>query len=172
MLSLMHSGRVAQCVCTVAKVSGTSMQPTLNAAEYPQRVPFFLDHVLINRLATRRYDFQRGDVVTLWSPESQGTVLIKRIVGVAGDWVSVPVRAINWLYCCWTGLLRLLRVLCRCADRAQPASAQACATRAVLGGGRQCRCQPRFQCVWSCAFSFAYRGGVLRGLAAVESKAD
>jgi signal peptidase I len=68
------------------------MQPTLNAAEYPQRVPFFLDHVLINRLATRRCDFQRGDVVTLWSPETQGTVLIKRIVGVAGDWVSVPVR--------------------------------------------------------------------------------
>jgi signal peptidase I len=79
------------------------MQPTLNAAEYPQRVPFFLDHVLINRLATRRYDFQRGDVVTLWSPESQGTVLIKRIVGVAGDWVSVPVRtntlatSLSWL---------------------------------------------------------------------------
>lgn len=95
--------RDAQCVCTVAKVSGTSMQPTLNAAEYPQRVPFFLDHVLINRLATRRYDFQRGDVVTLWSPESQGTVLIKRIVGVAGDWVSVPVRtntlaaSLSWL---------------------------------------------------------------------------
>jgi hypothetical protein len=81
----------AQCVGTVAKVSGTSMQPTLNAAEYPQRVPFFLDHVLINRLAARRYDFQRGDVVTLWSPESQGTVLIKRVVGVAGDWVRVPV---------------------------------------------------------------------------------
>lgn len=91
-LCVVFAGHRAQCVCTVAKVSGTSMQPTLNAAEYPQRVPFFLDHVLINRLAARQYDFQRGDVVTLWSPEAQGTVLIKRIVGVAGDWVSVPVR--------------------------------------------------------------------------------
>lgn len=96
------------------------MQPTLNAAEYPQRVPFFLDHVLINRLATRKYDFQRGDVVTLWSPESQGTVLIKRIVGVAGDWVSVPVQANPLLILLWEGLMACLLswpvCWCHCTD--------------------------------------------------------
>jgi inner membrane protease subunit 1 len=38
----------------------------------------------------RRCTFARGDVVTLWSPESTNTELIKRVVGMAGDWVRVP----------------------------------------------------------------------------------
>ena len=89
--------RAVQSVGTVAKVSGTSMQPTLNHAEFPARMPFFLDHVFINRLAARRHKYEVGDIVTLWSPEAPGTVLIKRVVGLAGQWVSVPVRRLSVL---------------------------------------------------------------------------
>ena len=81
-----------QCVVSVAKVSGTSMQPTLNDAEFPQRLPTFQDHVLINRLSARRHSFVRGDIVTLWSPEASNTCLIKRVVGMPGDWVRVPTK--------------------------------------------------------------------------------
>jgi signal peptidase I len=42
-----------QCVGSVAKVSGTSMQPTLNHADFPDRLPFFKDHVFINKIAAR-----------------------------------------------------------------------------------------------------------------------
>ena len=133
-------------VGTVAKVSGTSMQPTLNAAEYPQRTPFFLDHVFINRMAARRHSYQRGDVVTLWSPEKEGTVLIKRVVGCAGDWVRVPVttctlpRALAWPCAALppSPLRRPMHtdgtVLLRVADGAQPPPVEARATRPVLGG--------------------------------------
>jgi inner membrane protease subunit 2 len=79
-----------QNVASVAKVSGTSMQPTLNEADIGGKPPFFQDYVLINKVAARRLNYERGDVVTLWSPESDNTCLIKRVVGLAGDWVRVP----------------------------------------------------------------------------------
>eukprot|EP01052_Picozoa_sp_SAG31_P040646 SAG31_NODE_5938_length_2249_cov_2.764651_2_plen_76_part_00 len=42
------------------------------------------------QLATRRNSYRRGDVVTLWSPENENAMLIKRVIGVPGDWVRVP----------------------------------------------------------------------------------
>ena len=39
---------------------------------------------------TRRHGYVRGAVVTLWSPEDERVMLIKRVIGLPGDWVRVP----------------------------------------------------------------------------------
>ena len=45
------------------QVSGGSMQPTLNPAEYPALRPWFQDYIFVNKLAVRNFVFTRGDVV-------------------------------------------------------------------------------------------------------------
>lgn len=63
----------------VARVEGTSMQPTLNPdLRYP-------DYVFLNRWTIRNLDIQRGDIVCVVSPKEPSHTLIKRVVGLAGD---------------------------------------------------------------------------------------
>ncbi|CAG8516763.1 3582_t:CDS:2 [Paraglomus brasilianum] len=59
------------------------LQPTLN----PDNNQLNRDLVLLNRLAALRHQYQRGDVVTLWSPTDPTRTIIKRIVAVEGDYV-------------------------------------------------------------------------------------
>ncbi|KAK4537868.1 hypothetical protein CDCA_CDCA14G3893 [Cyanidium caldarium] len=64
---------------SVSPVEGTCMQPVLNPA--PPR-----DHVLVNRLAPRLYQFRRGDIVTAQAPDGSGRkVVVKRLVALEGD---------------------------------------------------------------------------------------
>ena len=64
------------------EVEQSSMVPTVNPGEY----------VLIDKISPRFSDYQRGDIVVFQPPEGfgQGGVpFIKRVIGVAGDTVSL-----------------------------------------------------------------------------------
>jgi inner membrane protease subunit 2 len=70
------------CLCVV---EGRSMQPTFN----PQGCQL-VDRVLLDKLSARTYNFTRGDVVVLRSPEDPKLRLIKRLIALPGDWVTAP----------------------------------------------------------------------------------
>eukprot|EP00850_Spirogloea_muscicola_P015388 SM000117S25508 [mRNA] locus=s117:199314:200425:+ [translate_table: standard] len=48
------------------------------------------DRVVLEKLSVRRCAFRRGDVVVLRSPEERGALLVKRLIALPGDWVTVP----------------------------------------------------------------------------------
>ncbi|MGG5260463.1 signal peptidase I [Phycicoccus avicenniae] len=60
------------------EVPSGSMAPTLAAGS----------HVLVDHVGPRLTGYHRGDVVVLTSP-TDGTLLVKRVAGVAGDDVSI-----------------------------------------------------------------------------------
>ena len=72
------------------------MQPTLNPDNQKWRCR---DWVLVNKLGLRKYQFNRGDVVMLRyclsarlncrSPQDPTRFLVKRIVGLPGDWIQL-----------------------------------------------------------------------------------
>lgn len=61
------------------RVDGSSMIPTLQNGEF----------VLVNRMAYRIGDPQRGDIIVFRSINENGLDLIKRIIGLPGDRVQV-----------------------------------------------------------------------------------
>jgi signal peptidase I len=61
------------------RVENISMQPTLHEGEF----------VLVNKLAYRLGDFQRGDVIVFHYPRNPSEDYIKRVIGLPGDTVSV-----------------------------------------------------------------------------------
>lgn len=67
-----------------AKVEGESMQPVLNP-----RGSTICDFVLLNKWAVRHGKYDRGDIVVLISPRDANHILIKRIIGLEGDTVSL-----------------------------------------------------------------------------------
>ena len=64
---------------TVTPVEGRSMQPTLNDGVSSR------DAVCLDRLFAHSYE--RGDVVVLHSPTDPTEMVLKRVVGMGGDWV-------------------------------------------------------------------------------------
>ncbi|KAK6619151.1 Mitochondrial inner membrane protease subunit 2 [Polyplax serrata] len=66
----------------VARVDGTSMQPSLNP------LPGQADFVVLNKWAVRNYEIERGDIISLISPKNPDQRFIKRVVGLEGDIVS------------------------------------------------------------------------------------
>ena len=60
------------------QVSGLSMSPTLDDRDY----------LLVDRVFFKRAGLKRGDLVVFQQPQ-QGPFLVKRVVGVAGDVVSI-----------------------------------------------------------------------------------
>lgn len=66
----------------IARVDGVSMQPTLNPDSKTT------DYVFLNHWSVRRYNIHRGDVISFISPKSPDRFLIKRVVGLAGDFIS------------------------------------------------------------------------------------
>ncbi|XP_034264743.1 mitochondrial inner membrane protease subunit 2 isoform X2 [Pantherophis guttatus] len=64
----------------IARVEGTSMQPSLNPVE--QQVS---DIVLLNHWSIRNYEVQRGDMVSLVSPRNPEQKIIKRVIALEGD---------------------------------------------------------------------------------------
>ncbi len=61
------------------QVNGLSMYPTFDNGEY----------VLTNLISQRFSDYERGDVVVFHAPTEDNKDFIKRIIGSAGDTVSV-----------------------------------------------------------------------------------
>ncbi|TFK55796.1 LexA/Signal peptidase [Heliocybe sulcata] len=68
----------------VKQVSGPSMQPTLNPNSSPLR-----DVVICDRYHAKvEPHYERGDIVTVWSPSDPQKLFIKRIIATAGDTVK------------------------------------------------------------------------------------
>lgn len=61
------------------RVDGTSMVPTLQNGEY----------ILINKLAYRLGQPERGDIIVFSYPDDNGQDLIKRVIGLPGDTVKI-----------------------------------------------------------------------------------
>ena len=61
------------------RVDGFSMRPTLEDGEF----------VLVNRLAYRLGDYQRGDIIVFHFPMDPSQELIKRIIGLPGDTIKI-----------------------------------------------------------------------------------
>jgi signal peptidase I len=67
------------------RVDGFSMRPTLEDGEF----------VLVNRLAYRFGDYQRGDIIVFHFPMDPEQELIKRVIGLPGDSVYVQHRNVS-----------------------------------------------------------------------------
>ncbi|KAM3258928.1 hypothetical protein ACQJBY_050599 [Aegilops geniculata] len=67
---------------SVAAVRGASMHPTFEGTTG--------EYALVERLCLERYDISRGDVVTFVTPVDHQRKAIKRVIGLPGDWISVP----------------------------------------------------------------------------------
>ena len=67
------------------RVDGFSMVPTLQDGEY----------VLVNRLAYRTKLPERGDIIVFVSPQTSDLDLIKRVIGVPGDTVTIANGAVQ-----------------------------------------------------------------------------
>ncbi|KAI9312279.1 peptidase S24/S26A/S26B/S26C [Dichotomocladium elegans] len=65
-------------------VQGRSMQPTFN----PDSNQLWKDRVLLNKWAVTDHKFERGEVVTLISPNDPKAILTKRIIALEGDTVQ------------------------------------------------------------------------------------
>jgi signal peptidase I len=66
-------------VAQAFRVQGTSMEPLLRDG----------DRILVNKLAYRLGDIERGDVVVFWYPRDPSVSFIKRVVGRPGDRVEI-----------------------------------------------------------------------------------
>ncbi|KAG8649433.1 mitochondrial inner membrane protease subunit 2 isoform X2 [Manihot esculenta] len=73
---------------SIVPVRGNSMSPTFN----PQTSTFLGssddDYVLLEKFCLQKYKFSHGDVVVFSSPSNHKEKLIKRIIGLPGDWIG------------------------------------------------------------------------------------
>jgi len=77
-------------VGSVATMHGRSMQPTLNPGEDNPLGFLNADLLYLEKLSLRTYSFSRGDVVVFRSPLEPKVWLVKRLIALQGDWVTVP----------------------------------------------------------------------------------
>ncbi|KAK9061349.1 hypothetical protein SSX86_018530 [Deinandra increscens subsp. villosa] len=81
---------VSDRIASVVHVRGFSMSPTFNPPNNTSLGLFTDDHVLVEKHCLTDYKFSHGDVVVFCSPRDYREKQIKRITGMPGDWVSVP----------------------------------------------------------------------------------
>ncbi len=67
------------------RVDGPSMNPTLHNGEF----------VLVNRMAYRFGNVQRGDIIVFHYPVDPSQDLIKRVIGLPGDKVTVQLGVVS-----------------------------------------------------------------------------
>ncbi|GJP69194.1 hypothetical protein CLOP_g145 [Closterium sp. NIES-67] len=80
-------------IASMCGVDGHSMSPTFNPLRDKSGLLFraaLSDRVLLDRLSARYMQYQRGDVVVLRSPTDPDLCLIKRLIALQDDWVTVP----------------------------------------------------------------------------------
>ncbi|CAO2822778.1 unnamed protein product [Amaranthus hypochondriacus] len=80
LISLTISDRYA----CLTRISGHSMSPTLNPVDSNIN-----DYVLVEKFCLKKYNFSHGDVIVFSSPTNHKEKLVKRIVAMPGDWLSV-----------------------------------------------------------------------------------
>ena len=80
---------IDECLFSLCRVPDRSMMPTLQD-DVDSLV--FVDKFNLRRwLSSNVWDSQlRGEVVYLNSPSDPDTFLMKRVIGLPGDWISVP----------------------------------------------------------------------------------
>ena len=61
------------------QIPSESMEPTIDPG----------DRILVNRLAYRYGEIQRGDVIVFKAPNDPDTDFVKRVIAVAGDTIEV-----------------------------------------------------------------------------------
>lgn len=66
------------------RVEGQSMEPNLHTNE----------RIIIEKLSYRFHDPQRGDIVVIRPPQRSSVPLIKRVIGLPGDWVEIQGGAV------------------------------------------------------------------------------
>jgi signal peptidase I len=66
-------------IVSAFRIDGDSMEPLLRARE----------RVLISKLAVRRGDLRRFDIVVMYKPDEPDKSLIKRIIGLPGEIIEV-----------------------------------------------------------------------------------
>ena len=66
-------------VVSAYKIDGDSMKPLLRAQE----------RILISKLAVRKNNLQRNDIVVLYKPDEPEKSLVKRIVGLPGEIIEI-----------------------------------------------------------------------------------
>ncbi|KAL3691697.1 hypothetical protein R1sor_005348 [Riccia sorocarpa] len=78
---------VADRFGSVVRLNGRSMQPTFNPEDsgFPSK-----DIVLVEKFCLRSFAFSRGDVVAFRSPQDPKEYLVKRLIALQEDWVTVP----------------------------------------------------------------------------------
>ncbi|MCO5575033.1 hypothetical protein L7F22_028830 [Adiantum nelumboides] len=77
---LMFCGKLCVSRLLQQKVYGPSMFPTFNATD---------DMILVERISTRFQKVKVGDIVMACSPEEPARVILKRLVAVEGDNITV-----------------------------------------------------------------------------------
>ncbi|KAG0568150.1 hypothetical protein KC19_7G190300 [Ceratodon purpureus] len=77
-------------VGSVATMHGRSMEPTLHPAQDNPWGYLNADLLFLEKLSLRTYSFSRGDVVVFRSPLEPKTWMVKRLIALQGDWVTVP----------------------------------------------------------------------------------
>jgi inner membrane protease subunit 2 len=86
-------------VVSFPSVRGTSMQPTLNPTHLPGVPPSaspWADVLLLWKWPPTKFEYERGTVVVLRSPRNPRQQLIKRVVGLPGDWVRDKEETSMW----------------------------------------------------------------------------
>lgn len=68
------------CVCAGPQSQGPSMLPTFNATG---------DLLYVDKLFLRWFPLQRNDIVTAFSPQTDGQHVCKRVLGTPGQFVRV-----------------------------------------------------------------------------------
>ncbi|KAI7730246.1 hypothetical protein M8C21_023083 [Ambrosia artemisiifolia] len=87
---------VSDRFASVVHVQGLSMSPTFNPPNNSSlglltvNGPSTDDHVMVEKRCLTDYKFSHGDVIVFSSPRNYKEKQIKRITGLAGDWISVP----------------------------------------------------------------------------------
>ncbi|XP_011047449.1 PREDICTED: mitochondrial inner membrane protease subunit 2 [Populus euphratica] len=74
---------------SIVPVRGGSMSPTFNPRTNTV-LGSLDDRVLIEKFCLAKYKFSHGDVVVFRSPSEHKQKLIKRIIGLPGDWIGTP----------------------------------------------------------------------------------
>jgi signal peptidase I len=77
-------GFVRPFVASPFYVGSGSMKPTLHGCQGCTN-----DQVLMNNLAYDLEEPERGDIVLFRDPEGGAEPLIKRVIGLPGDWIAV-----------------------------------------------------------------------------------
>ncbi|CAK9205126.1 unnamed protein product [Sphagnum troendelagicum] len=74
----------------VATMHGGSMEPTLHSGGNEPFGYLKADLLYLDKMSLRNYTFSRGDVVVFRSPLEPKMWLVKRLIALPSDWVTVP----------------------------------------------------------------------------------